>query len=140
MLIWLLLNYKNRSILEGNYTTFVKSSTKPNHTFKHLRLLGTTHHHKIMYIHQKSSMCWSLVLKCCESRTRQHNCQMLRTFIIRSIISFRILWSSDEMRIYTHEMCYPFIYLFHDKHINIIRIYITLIHSACLKVMTRKQI
>jgi hypothetical protein len=45
-----------------------------------------------------------------------------------------------KMRVYTHEMCYPFIYLFHDKHINIIRIHITLIPSACLKVMTREQL
>jgi hypothetical protein len=39
-----------------------------------------------------------------------------------------------------HKMYYLFIYLFPDKHINIIRIYITLIPLACLKVMTREQL
>jgi hypothetical protein len=37
-----------------------------------------------------ASYCWSLVLKCYKSRTRQHNCQWLKTFVLRSIISSRI--------------------------------------------------
>jgi hypothetical protein len=41
---------------------------------------------------------------------------------------------------YTHEMYYPFIYLFLDKYINIIRFYITLIPSTCSKAMTREQL
>jgi hypothetical protein len=37
-------------------------------------------------------------------------------------------------------MLCPFTYLFHNKCINIIKIYTTLIPSACLKVMTREQL
>jgi hypothetical protein len=45
-----------------------------------------------------------------------------------------------KIRVYRHDRCYPFIYLLHDKHININIIYITLIPSACLKVMMRGQL
>jgi hypothetical protein len=31
---------------------------------------------------KKKMHCWSLVLKCYESRTRQHNCQRLKTFVL----------------------------------------------------------
>jgi hypothetical protein len=47
--------------------------------------------------------------------------------------------SSMRIRVYRDNICYPFIYLIHDKHMNIDRIYITLIPLACLKVLTQKQ-
>jgi hypothetical protein len=40
-----------------------------------------------------------------------------------------------KIRVYGHNICYLFIYLFHDKHINTNMVYITLIPSACLKVV-----
>jgi hypothetical protein len=35
---------------------------------------------------------------------------------------------------------HPSIHLFHDKHMNINKIYITLIPSVCLKVLMRQQL
>jgi hypothetical protein len=35
---------------------------------------------------------------------------------------------------------YSSIYLFHDKHVNINIIYIILIPSACMKVLTRERL
>jgi hypothetical protein len=45
-----------------------------------------------------------------------------------------------KIRVYRYNICYSFIYLLHDKHININGIYIILIPSACLKVLTREQL
>jgi hypothetical protein len=45
-----------------------------------------------------------------------------------------------KIRVHRYNICYSFIYLFHDKHMTINRIHITLIPSACLKVWTRKRL
>jgi hypothetical protein len=43
-----------------------------------------------------------------------------------------------KIRVHRDNICYPFIYLFHDKYININIIYVTLIPSTCLKVLTQE--
>jgi hypothetical protein len=49
-----------------------------------------------------------------------------------------------RMRAHRDNICYSFIhpsiYLFYDKHMNINKIYITLIPLACLKVLTRERL
>jgi hypothetical protein len=47
-----------------------------------------------------------------------------------------------KVRIYIckNVMAITNLYLFHNKYINIIKIYVTLIPSACLKVITREQL
>jgi hypothetical protein len=51
---------------------------------------------------------------------------------------------SSFMRVRVHidyiYIIHSFIYLFHDIHMNINKIHITLIPSACLKVLTREQL
>jgi hypothetical protein len=54
----------------------------------------------------------------------------LQTNVMKNMYS-----SFIKLRIYIHEICYTFTYLFHNNRINIIIIYIILIPSACLKVM-----
>jgi hypothetical protein len=47
-----------------------------------------------------------------------------------------------KIRVHRDDICSPFIhiYVFHDIHVNINKIYITLIPSACLKVLMREQL
>jgi hypothetical protein len=61
----------------------------------------------------------------------------LQTKVMKDIAS-----SFMRIKIHRDNICYPSIhlYLFHDIHMNINRIYITLILSACLKVLTREKL